>query len=233
MWSILLLVFDVRAWMVPKVLFANRKNKCAITIPVFIMVNNFGYWYVPIKKKYTFYIFLLSLGTCEPLVNGSFQCHCQSGWHGSRCQTRENLCQNVTCLNGAVCRTIDDTFQCECLNGDYHGQYCEIVSSTMQQREQTSKSVAYIAIIALCLLFLIIVVMDLLKYVFEVQYSVVDPKKEQRCQRKTYVGTNFIYVNRAWWSSSWFSKINSILYTDSLLKLLWPTYFSEVTNKQN
>lgn len=66
-------------------------------------------------------------------------------------------------------------YQCDCLGDSYSGRNCEIKSQKTVANELASKSLGYIAIIALVIVATFIVTMDMLKYVFG-----IDPAREER-----------------------------------------------------
>ena len=88
---------------------------------------------------------------------------------------------------------------CECLKGSYSGRFCEIPTRRLSVLRIASKSIGYVAIIALCSVALFVIVMDLLKYVVG-----IDPAKEEleaierakREKKRRPVVQKFIYVNR-------------------------------------
>lgn len=75
-------------------------------------------------------------------------------------------------------------FTCECLGGSYSGRYCEIVSSKAKALQAVAKSFASIAIASLLGAATFIVVMDVLKYGFGMDFNDKKrkdiPKKKQR-----------------------------------------------------
>jgi hypothetical protein len=77
----------------------------------------------------------------------------------------------VTCLNNGVCKPLLLDYQCECLEGSYSGQYCEITSSRITTLQAVSKSFAFIAIIAITSVAVFIVVMDILTYCFGIDLA--------------------------------------------------------------
>lgn len=91
---------------------------------------------------------------------------------------------NVTCFNNGVCRPLFLNYTCECLSDSYSGRHCEITASKIVVYQTVSKSFAYIAIIALIIVAIFIIIMDLLKYCFD-----IDPvrKELKQIQRKKQV----------------------------------------------
>ena len=143
------------------------------------------------------FLFLLT-GVCNETSNTTFHCLCKPGWEGEHCETKTNYCQNITCENNGVCRPLFMNYTCECLGESYSGRHCEIISNQMIIRQTITKSLSYIAIIALTIVAMFIVVMDILKYCFG-----IDPVQEERdrlrknkkIQKRKPVIQKFVYVN--------------------------------------
>jgi hypothetical protein len=63
-------------------------------------------------------------GSCE--VDGSsYNCDCDTGWEGSRCQTNTDDCDPNPCQNGGTCADGLNDYSCTCQPG-YSGDTCEI-----------------------------------------------------------------------------------------------------------
>lgn len=50
---------------------------------------------------------------------GSFQCHCQRGYVGARCELDINECMSNPCLNEATCLDRIGEFSCICMPGKF------------------------------------------------------------------------------------------------------------------
>jgi hypothetical protein len=124
-----------------------------------------------------------SIGICTPSEH-SFDCWCTPWWQGMRCQTRVNLCRNVTCQNSGVCRTMSNDYLCECLGTSFSGRHCEITSKDTLIRQAVAKTLAFIAIIALLMVALFVLTMDVLTYVFGI--DVAPAEANERRRRMTY-----------------------------------------------
>ena len=111
------------------------------------------------------------------LVNQTtFHCDCKAGYDGIRCQSKEDMCANITCANRGVCFSSYPTWTCVCLDSSlYHGTYCEEKSNALLVRQVLSKSFASIAITAIIVVFLFVITMDVLKYGFK-----IDPVDRER-----------------------------------------------------
>ena len=62
-------------------------------------------------------------GTCVNQEN-SFQCHCEVGFTGQRCEQIIDNCLSQPCLNCGSCFNNVNSFSCSCRPG-YSGQCCE------------------------------------------------------------------------------------------------------------
>ena len=137
---------------------------------------------------------LIFSGVCNEFSNNTFFCRCAQGWQGNRCQSRIDHCTNITCQNDGVCRSLPLDHECECLAESYSGRSCEIKSRRLVTRQIISKSWACVAIVALGLVAAFIVAIDVLKYVFGVDFIGKRAKKTKakKCKPSTYV--RFTYV---------------------------------------
>jgi hypothetical protein len=139
-------------------------------------------------------------GTCNETSNTTFECSCENGWRGIHCEAMVNYCENVKCLNNGVCRPLFLNFTCECLGTSYSGRYCEITAKTTVVHKAVTKSFGYIAILCLIGVVSFFVIMDILKYCFD-----IDPLKEElekirkaklaKKAKHPSVIQRFVYVN--------------------------------------
>jgi hypothetical protein len=132
----------------------------------------------------------------------TFNCTCADGWDGTHCETKTNYCSNITCYNNGICRPLLFNYTCECLSESYSGRHCEIIASKIIIYGIVSKSVAYIAIIAMASVAMFVVIMDLLKYIFNIDVTCeelkrIRRKKQAKRQAKKHkpVVQHFVYVN--------------------------------------
>ncbi|XP_025086757.1 uncharacterized protein LOC112559636 [Pomacea canaliculata] len=64
-------------------------------------------------------------GTCTNIPdNSTFDCSCQPGFSGVRCETNVDDCASSPCRNGATCTDAVNAFICTCAAG-YTGSQCE------------------------------------------------------------------------------------------------------------
>jgi hypothetical protein len=122
----------------------------------------------------------LSLGVCNETSNATFICLCESGWEGIQCKTLINYCQTATCMNNGVCRPSFMNYTCECLGDSYSGLHCEIVSTKTATYKTVSKSLAYVAIIAMTAVAMFIIAMDVLKYCFGIDVTYTELQQIRR-----------------------------------------------------
>ena len=141
----------------------------------------------------------MCLGVCRTNGNQSFLCLCIDGWEGDHCQNQRNLCRDVRCLNGGVCRSSFLNYTCECLGQSFSGQYCEITSSETILLQRFSKFSVSIAIIAMITAAVLVVTMDVLKYAFGIDPAKGDLEKLQEKKKvqtkKPIMVIRYLYVH--------------------------------------
>ncbi|CAF1400193.1 unnamed protein product [Adineta ricciae] len=136
----------------------------------------------------------LNDGTCT----GASTCICAPGWQGRRCETKINYCINVTCQNKGVCRPLLLNYSCECLSSSFSGRHCEITATKIVIYKTVSKSVSYIAIIAMITVAAFVIIMDILKYCFGIdptREELEHIRREKRAKKRKPVVQRFVYVN--------------------------------------
>lgn len=112
----------------------------------------------------------------------SYDCQCEPGYQGTHCEHITNMCENITCQNNGKCVYSHLSWKCQCLGHFYSGMYCEQKSTSLKVRQIISKSVGYIAILAICGVVLFVIIMDVLKYVFK-----IDPVGPYRQLKKSNI----------------------------------------------
>jgi hypothetical protein len=141
--------------------------------------------------------------------NTTFACLCVSGWEGVHCEIQTNYCVNVTCMNNGVCQPLFKNYTCECLGGSYSGDHCEIISEKTELYGIVSKSFASVAIIVMISAAIFIIIMDVLKYYFDIDPVHNDRERIRRKKRKRKpkppIVLRYIYVN----ASSSSQKLNT------------------------
>ena len=141
------------------------------------------------------------LGTCNETSHTTFVCQCSSHWHGTHCEIPVNYCRNVTCRNNGVCRALVANYTCECLGSGYSGRHCDVSSGALVLRRTISRSLGYIAIVAISLLAIFIVAMDVLRYCFGIDSIRRERRRTRRQQqivkkRKHRVAIRYIYIDK-------------------------------------
>jgi len=98
------------------------------------------------------------------------------GYESTNCELETDMCTNITCENSGICVSSYLSWTCRCLDSTiYTGLYCQVKSSSLKQKELLSKSFAIIAIVALSCVVAFVIIMDILKYVFN-----IDPVDRER-----------------------------------------------------
>ena len=139
---------------------------------------------------------LRCLGTCTVTSNKTFLCSCAPGWQGTHCETMINYCAKEKCLSDSVCRPSLQNFTCQCLGDSYSGRHCEITNHRTTVLQIVSKSFAYVSILAITTLAVIIVSLDVLKYVFHIDPVQKELRQKQRAKRRrTIIVMRYIYVH--------------------------------------
>ncbi|CAF1250188.1 unnamed protein product [Adineta steineri] len=139
-------------------------------------------------------------GTCIERTAASFNCSCQSGWQGLHCEIKINYCENVTCFNSGICRSLLLDYTCECLSKSFTGRHCEITQETMVIHQMVSKSIGYISIIFIVGVCMFFVIMDIFKYCFRIdpaksQLKKTQQKKRPKKAKRPLIIQKFAYVN--------------------------------------
>jgi hypothetical protein len=102
-------------------------------------------------------------------------CTCERGYDGAHCELLEDMCVNITCQNKGVCISTYLSWSCRCLAAYFYGNYCEYQSTEFVVKQVLSKSFASVAITAIIAVFLFVIIMDILKLVFQ-----IDPVDRER-----------------------------------------------------
>lgn len=155
-----------------------------------IMVTNF---LLSVQTKPSMFF----VGQCNETENRTFVCICKPGWHGTYCQKMINHCEKTRCMNNGVCRPLLGGYKCECLYG-YSDNHCNTTATKIVVYKIVSKSLAYIAVIAMISAAMFIIIMDILKYGFGIdvthaELEKIRRKKQAKIRRR--IIQRFVYVN--------------------------------------
>ncbi len=90
-----------------------------------------------IKKFYNNFCYYL--GDCINISSTEFECKCNPGYEGERCEKTVDFCANVTCQNRGVCFPQYLNYTCHCLAG-FNGRLCETVDTNTIIHTYVSKS---------------------------------------------------------------------------------------------
>ena len=134
-------------------------------------------------------------GICSQISNTTFDCLCSLEWQGNRCEQKKNYCKNINCLNDGICRSLPTNYRCECLGDFYSGRHCEIISDSIKIHQIVARSFAFVAIIVISATVLFIVMMDVLKYGFNIDPICREIKPKKKRQKRKMFVTHFIYHN--------------------------------------
>lgn len=63
-------------------------------------------------------------GKCVKLHDNTFQCQCNIGFYGWRCEHHIDPCLSGPCVNNGTCQSVGNQFTCKCTN-TFEGTYCE------------------------------------------------------------------------------------------------------------
>ncbi|CAF1140418.1 unnamed protein product [Adineta ricciae] len=100
--------------------------------------------------------------------------------------------------NKGVCRPLLLNYSCECLSSSFSGRHCEITATKIVIYKTVSKSVSYIAIIAMITVAAFVIIMDILKYCFGIdptREELEHIRREKRAKKRKPVVQRFVYVN--------------------------------------
>ena len=114
-----------------------------------------------------------------------------------------NYCDGITCYNDGVCRPLFLNYTCECLGTSFSGRHCEYVSTLLYIRRTVSRSLGYIAAIALTVVAGFVIVMDTLKYLFGIDPTKPELERIRRLRawkrmkpkRQLRIAQRYIYVH--------------------------------------
>lgn len=108
----------------------------------------------------------------------SYKCLCSDRYYGSNCEYEVDLCQNNTCSSKGYCKyniSKSNGSECECFKY-YSGSNCEFVSNEFKTIVVVVRASSIIAIIFICLIYVILIGNDILNSRNEFENS---DKREQ------------------------------------------------------
>ena len=119
---------------------------------------------------------------------------------GIHCETKMDYCQNITCENNGVYRSLFRDYKCECVSDSYSGRHCEMTANKLVAIKMMTKSFASIVITFLILLVAFVGTMDVLEYVFHIDPAANYRKRLKRIKPRqektqTRIAIRFTYVN--------------------------------------
>ena len=135
-----------------------------------------------------------SLGECDGTSKSNFNCTCSSDWTGDRCETKLDFCHNITCRNGGSCRPLVGNFTCDCPTEDYSGEFCENLSLKIKTLQFIARSFAFVVILSISSVAIFVIVMDVLKYFFNIDPSRKEFERLRRKKRHRLIAIRFLYV---------------------------------------
>ena len=141
-----------------------------------------------------------SLGICQGRSRQEQSCSCLPDYEGRWCERKVHHCWNRTCQNKGQCRPLVGLSFCECLQGSYSGDECQITARRIVILQYLSKSFAFVGILSISCVLIFVIVMDLLKYCCG-----IDPvgeereriREEKRAKRRRPKIERFIYVHQS------------------------------------
>lgn len=105
----------------------------------------------------------LNNGTCLNILSGSsysFECNCTKFYSGSYCETIIDYCANYSCSGNGYCTNSDSGPSCTCYTY-FSGSDCSVQAQALKNIKQMISIASIIAIIWICLLYLIMLASDL------------------------------------------------------------------------
>ena len=139
-------------------------------------------------------------GSCQGSSRQEQYCSCPPDHEGRWCERKVNHCWNRTCQNKGQCRPLVGLSFCECLQGSYSGDECQITAGRIVIRQSLSKSFAFVAILSISCVLIFVIVMDLLTYccgIDPVRKERERIREEKRAKRRRPKIERFIYVHQS------------------------------------
>lgn len=96
-------------------------------------------------------------------VNSSYICKCANYYYGTKCESKINMCANVTCSFNGICYEKNNTAVCRCFQ-QYSGAYCEIISSQQKTIKNVASFTTNFAIAIILVFFALVFLTDLIDF---------------------------------------------------------------------
>ena len=56
----------------------------------------------------------------------NWECHCQVGYEGKKCERPTDECAANPCQNNAICVDLHNDYECDCSGTGYTGRHCDV-----------------------------------------------------------------------------------------------------------
>ena len=104
-------------------------------------------------------------GLCIEVNNkNGFVCNCSQFYVGDYCETKIDLCKNITCSSHGTCVDLGNSTKCVCYEM-YLGDLCQNESDELAKVKAIISIASIIAIITIVLFYNCFLLMDFLKYI--------------------------------------------------------------------
>ena len=91
--------------------------------------------------------------------NTSYWCNCSSFYYGANCESKYDLCENVTCSGHGSCSAENEVANCTCFS-NYFGDQCQFEEEALKTIKQVVSAASILAIVILVLFYAIFVCND-------------------------------------------------------------------------
>jgi len=127
----------------------------------------------------------LNNGPCiETNDTNGFICNCTQLYTGVYCETKIDLCENVTCSKHGNCVDLGNSTKCDCFNL-YLGDFCQTESVELVKIKGAISIASVIALTIIIGFYCCFIIMDFLKY-----FLCRKVKEEEKKSKTAEVGLN-------------------------------------------